>query len=695
MAELLLEILSEEIPARMQARAADDLKRLMCDGLKAAGLDFDNARSFVTPRRLVFVAAGIPESTPDISEERKGPATDAPEQALNGFLGSIGLTLDQCEKREIKGREFYFAMIEKKGIESGVLIALLVSDTLRNFPWQKSMRWGTVENRWVRPIHRISILFGGQPIDANVGFNGPDIESFITFGHRFLSPEPITVTNFADYQDKLRAARVMIDPAERRDLIASKSAELAASEGLTVKDDPALLAEVAGLVEWPVTLMGKIDDQFMDLPAEVLVTSMRSHQKYFSCLDADGNFANRFIVVANTETKDNGAQVIAGNERVLSARLSDARFFWDTDRAQTLASRAPALKDRVFHAKLGTLDAKVDRIQALAADLAASVPGAEKDMVRSAARLSKADLSTGMVGEFPELQGIMGRYYALNDGESTAVADAIAEHYAPQGPGDACPTKPISICVSLADKVDTLVGFFGIDEKPTGSKDPFALRRAALGVIRLIIENGLRIPLADLFAAASKHYSGRDGFACEPNDVLDFFADRLKAHLRDQGVRHDLVDAVFTVEKQGGGREDDLVRLLARVDALKDFLGTEDGANLLTAYKRAANILRIEEKKDGCIYNNQVDATTLEQDEETALLNHLVSAETGLLSALNDERFADAMSALATARPLVDAFFDNVTVNCDDAALRVNRLNLLALVRNAMDPVADFSRVEG
>ncbi|NQV45795.1 MAG: glycine--tRNA ligase subunit beta [Rhodospirillales bacterium] len=506
MAELLLEILSEEIPARMQARAADDLKRLMCDGLKAAGLDFDNARSFVTPRRLVFVAAGIPESTPDISEERKGPATDAPEQALNGFLGSIGLTLDQCEKREIKGREFYFAMIEKKGIESGVLIALLVSDTLRNFPWQKSMRWGTVENRWVRPIHRISILFGGQPIDANVGFNGPDIESFITFGHRFLSPEPITVTNFADYQDKLRAARVMIDPAERRDLIASKSAELAASEGLTVKDDPALLAEVAGLVEWPVTLMGKIDDQFMDLPAEVLVTSMRSHQKYFSCLDADGNFANRFIVVANTETKDNGAQVIAGNERVLSARLSDARFFWDTDRAQTLASRAPALKDRVFHAKLGTLDAKVDRIQALAADLAASVPGAEKDMVRSAARLSKADLSTGMVGEFPELQGIMGRYYALNDGESTAVADAIAEHYAPQGPGDACPTKPISICVSLADKVDTLVGFFGIDEKPTGSKDPFALRRAALGVIRLIIENGLRIPLADLFAAASKHY---------------------------------------------------------------------------------------------------------------------------------------------------------------------------------------------
>ena len=693
MAELLLEILSEEIPARMQARAADDLKRLMCDGLKAAGLDFDSARSFVTPRRLVFVADGIPESTPDISEERKGPATDAPEQAMKGFLGSVGLTLDQCEKREIKGREFYFAKIEKKGAATAEVLPSVINEALKALPWPKSMRWASNEFRWVRPIESVLCAFNNQALP--VWILGGVFADATTRGHRFLSPELFTVTDFVDYQDKLRAAKVMIDPAERRDLIASKSAELAASEGLTVKDDPGLLSEVAGLVEWPVVLMGKIDDQFMGLPAEVLVTSMRSHQKYFACLDREGNFANRFVVIANTETKDGGAQVVAGNERVLSARLADARFFWDADRAQTLASRTPALKDRVFHAKLGNLDEKVDRIQALAADLAAAVPGADRDMVRSAARLAKADLSTGMVAEFPELQGIMGRYYALNDGESADVADAIAEHYAPQGPGDACPTKPVSVCVSLADKIDTLVGFFGIDEKPTGSKDPFALRRAALGVIRLVIENNLRLPLADLFVAGGGYYAGLDNFDCNPDDLLDFFADRLKVHLRDQGVRHDLVDAVFAVEKRGGGREDDLVRLLARVDALKNFLGTEDGANLLTAYKRAANILRIEEKKDGCVYEQNVDGGRLEQDEESALLTHLIGAEADILTALTEERFADAMSALATVRPLVDAFFDNVPVNCDDAGLRVNRLNLLALVRNAMDPVADFSRIEG
>ena len=692
MAELLLEILSEEIPARMQARAADDLKRLMCDGLKKAGLDFDNARSFVTPRRLVFVADTIPESTPDISEERKGPATDAPEKALQGFLGSIGLILEQCEKREIKGREFYFAVIDKKGTAAADVVPDVISGALASLAWPKSMRWGRNDLRWVRPLQGMVCLFGGKPLPVSFG---PVVAGDQTDGHRFLSPGPITVTDFADYQDKLRAAKVLVDPAERRDLILARSAELTALEGLVVKDDPALLGEVAGLVEWPVVLVGKIDDQFMDLPAEVLVTSMRSHQKYFSCLDGEGTFANRFVVVANTETRDGGAQVTAGNERVLSARLADARFFWDADRAQTLSSRSPALKDRVFHAKLGSLDEKVDRVQALAADLASSVPGADRDKVRSAARLAKADLSTGMVAEFPELQGIMGRYYALNDGEGADVADAIAEHYAPQGPGDVCPTKPLSVCVSLADKIDTLVGFFGIDEKPTGSKDPFALRRSALGVIRLVIENDLRLPLADLFGASGAHYSGQDGFVCRPDDLLDFFADRLKAHLRDQGVRHDLVDAVFAVEKRDGGREDDLVRLLARVDALKNFLGTDDGSNLLTAYKRAANILRIEEKKDGCAYNLDVDPGRLEQEEEKVLLEHLMGVEAEILTTLTEERFADAMSVLATARPLVDAFFDSVTVNCDDAELRVNRLNLLALVRNAMDPVADFSRIEG
>ncbi len=693
MPELLLEILSEEIPARMQARAADDLKRLMCDGLKAAGLDFDNARTYVTPRRLVFVADNIPESTPDISEERKGPATDAPDKAIQGFLGSLGgLTLEQCEKREIKGREFYFAVIEKKGTASAEVLPDVITGALSSLSWPKSMRWADYDLRWVRPIQGMLCVFNGQALAAVFGSS---IAGDQTAGHRFLSPDPITVTNFTDYQDKLRDAKVMVDPDERRELIQAKASELAAEEGLAVKDDPGLLNEVAGLVEWPVVLMGKIDNQFMDLPPEVLVTSMRSHQKYFSCLDKDGNFANRFIVVANTETVDGGKQVIAGNERVLSARLSDARFFWDTDRKQSLASRAPALKDRVFHAKLGNLDEKVDRVQALAADLSSSVPGADKDMVRSAARLAKADLSTGMVGEFPELQGVMGRYYALNDGENTDVAEAIAEHYAPQGPNDMCPTRPVSVCVSLADKIDTLVGFFGIDEKPTGSKDPFALRRAALGVIRLIIENNLRINLAEVFAAVGTLYEDIEGFTCDSGDLLDFFADRLKVHLRGQGVRHDLIDAVFAVEKKGGGREDDLVRLLARVDALKAFLDTEDGANLLTAYKRAANILRIEEKKDGCTYNRNVDASALEQDEETALLSHLVAAEADILKALMDENFQDAMSVLATARPLVDAFFDHVTVNCDDATLRENRLNLLALVRHAMDPVADFSRIEG
>jgi glycyl-tRNA synthetase beta chain len=681
MAELLLEILSEEIPARMQARAADDLKRLMGDGLKKTGLEFENARTYVTPRRLVYVADGIPESTPDISEERKGPATDAPEQALNGFLGSVGLTLEQCEKREIKGREFYFAVIEKSGSAASDVLPGVISDALNALPWAKSMKWARHDLRWVRPLHGLLCLFGGKPLSMEFG---PVSSTDTTVGHRFLSSGSITVSGFDDYKTKLLAAKVMIDAADRRDLIAADAARLAQADGLTLRDDKGLLDEVSGLVEWPVVLLGSIDDQFMDLPPEVLTTSMRSHQKYFSCLDDEGYLANRFIVVANTETKDNGAKVISGNERVLNARLADARFFWDLDQQQTLASRAPALKDRVFHAKLGTLDDKVDRMQALAAEIAGMVDGADKDKVRSAARLAKADLSTGMVGEFPDLQGVMGRYYALHDGESADVADAIAEHYAPQGPGDNCPTKPVSVCVALADKIDTLVGFFGIDEKPTGSKDPFALRRAALGVIRLILENGHRIALSEVFDASAKLYGN------ESKGLLDFFADRLKVHLKEQGVRHDLIDAVFSL-----GGEDDLVRLLARVDALSEFLETDDGVNLLAAYKRAANILRIEEKKDSTTYDAQVIASKLELDEENALHDHLQAMSSDITVALAAEDFAGVMAKLASARPLVDAFFDEVTVNADDAAVRVNRLNLLALVRRSVDAIANFSRIEG
>ena len=502
-----------------------------------------------------------------------------------------------------------------------------------------------------------------------------------------MAPASITVTDFADYKKKLAEAYVILDPAERRAKIEAAAKAAAEKAGLTLKDDPALLDEVTGLVEWPVVLMGQIDDQFMELPAEVLTTSMRSHQKYFACLNADGALANKFIVVANTETKDGGATVIAGNERVLRARLSDAKFFWDQDRAVTLASRAPALKDRVFHAKLGTVLDKISRVEELAATIAANFNISDMVTVKRAARLAKADLSTGMVGEFPELQGIMGRYYAKHDGESAEVCDAIAEHYSPLGPNDSCPTKPVSVCVALADKIDTLVGFFAIDEKPTGSKDPYALRRAALGVIRLVLENKRRIRLLEIFRLAKTlRPQGDDPSA----DLMAFFADRLKVHLREQGVRHELIDAVFAL-----GDEDDLVRLVDRVDALRVFLGWQDGGNLLTAYRRAANILKIEEKKDGREYRDAPDEKVFVLDEEKALASALDSARTAIEKAVASERFTDAMTALASLRAPVDAFFDKVTVNADDAVLRENRLKLLSGIRSALDGVADFSKIEG
>ncbi len=681
MAELLLEILSEEIPARMQARAASDLKRLVCDGFKTAGLEFSNAETYVTPRRLVFVADGIPERTPDISEERKGPSTSAPDQAIQGFLKSIGMTLDDCEKRELPKGEFYFVKIEKPGIAASDVLPELITTALSAIAWPKSMRWASHDMRWVRPINSMLCLFDGAALPVEFG---PVIAGLETRGHRFLSGGALQVMDFADYKNKLTLSKVMIDARERRELIATQAARLASKEGLTLKDDKGLLDEVAGLIEWPVVYMGRIDDAYMDLPPEVLSTSMRSHQKYFSCLNSDGSFANRFIVVANTETRDGGAQVIAGNERVLSARLSDARFFWDNDRAAPLSSRTGALKDRVFHAKLGTLAKKVERVSMLAENIASHVEGAEIDHVVRAANLAKADLSTGMVGEFPDLQGVIGRYYANADGEHDDVSTAIAEHYSPQGPGDVCPTAPVSVCVALADKIDTLVGFFGIDEKPTGSKDPFALRRAALGVIRLIIENKLRLPLNDVFARSEQTYG------LTADGLMAFFADRLKVHLKEQGVRHDLIDAVFAL-----GGEDDLVRLLARVEALNAFLKTDDGANLLSAYKRSANILRIEEKKDGVVFDGSVDASGLEAAEEKALMAHLENTAPEIIQGLVAEKFGDAMAVLSTARPLVDAYFDHVTVNCDDIELRRNRLNLLAYVRKTLDPIADFSKIEG
>jgi len=685
MSELLLEILSEEIPARMQARAANDLKRLLCEALKKAELSFTHAEAHVTPRRLVLVIDGLPAATPDISEERKGPKVGSPEQALAGFMKANGFSsIDEAEIRELPKGEFYFAVVEKKGSATADVLEELIPAALQNLPWPKSMRWASHSLRWVRPVHSMICLFDGAVVPFEFG---PRTASTDTIGHRFLSPGAICVSDFADYKEKLRAARVMIDRTERRELIETEAKKLAEAEGLVLKDDTGLLEEVSGLVEWPVVLMGTIDQEFMEVPPEVLITSMKKHQKYFSCLDKGGNLANRFIVVANTETADGGREVVAGNERVLRARLSDAKFFWDQDRKTTLAARAPALKDRVFHARLGTLDEKVDRMQALAADLAGQVPGADRDKVRSAARLAKADLSTGMVGEFPDLQGIIGRYYALNDDENVAVADAIAEHYSPQGPGDRCPSKPISVCVALADKIDSLAGFWSIDEKPTGSKDPYALRRAALGVIRLILENDLKVSLLPVFAGALKQYDAGSELA---KDLLAFFADRLKVHLREKGVRHDHIDAVFAL-----GGEDDLVRLLARVDALSEFLGSEDGENLLIAYRRAANILKIEEKKDGRSYAELPDPAGLEQVEEKALHEQLQIEASLISSAVTDERFGDAMAALAKLRGPVDAFFDAVTVNAEDADLRINRLKLLSMIRSALDGVADFSKIEG
>lgn len=692
MPELMMEIFSEEIPARMQNRAADDLLQLMSDGLRAAGLDFVNPRSHATPRRLVFVAEDIPEHTPIVLEDRRGPRVDAPDQAIAGFRNGLPEGAAIMERETPKGT-FMFAQVEKSGEASTAVLGKMAGRILERFPWPKSMRWGNGALRWVRPIHRASFLFNGNVTVLHGGGNAApvaesDDQGFITYGHRFLSPGPIRATGFADYEAKLRASCVLVDREQRKQTIRQEAEALAKQAGLKCREDPDLLEEIAGLVEWPVVLMGTIDDRFMTLPPEVLVTTMRIHQKYFVCEDADGHLANRFVMTANMTGCDD--TIIAGNERVLRARLADARFFWDVDRRVSLASRAPTLKERVFHARLGTLDDKADRMQALATALAAFVPGADRDKVRSAARLAKCDLSTGMVGEFPELQGTMGRYYALNDDESTEVADAIAEHYAPAGPADTCPVLPVSICVALADKIDSLVGFFGIGEKPTGSKDPFALRRAALGVIRLIVENRLRLPLATCLTSATALYEGAFDVRDDTFGLLAFFADRLKVHLREQGVRHDLVDAVFVA-----GDEDDLVRLLVRVGALAQFLETDDGANLLVAYRRAANILRIEEKKEGRSYVGVIDATCLVERAECDLHAGIERAAPAVAAALAEENYGTTMKQIATLRPLVDRFFDDVTVNADDEALRENRLNILAAIRRTLDPIADFSRIEG
>lgn len=689
MAELLVEVLSEEIPPRMQGQAAADLERLVCAGLTGASLAYGRARTFVTPRRLALVIDGLPLAQPDALEERRGPRADAPEAAVAGFLRSVGLSRSDLEERDTGKGRFLFAVLRREGRDAGEVIAEAVERALKALPWPKSMRWADHDIRWVRPLHGLVCRFDGRTLPVRLG---PVTAGATTAGHRFLSPGPIPLDAGDDYVGKLAAAFVIVDPEERRRLILAQAERLAAGENLSLRADAALLEEVVGLVEWPVVMLGRIDRGFMDVPPEVLVTAMRAHQKYFSLIDADGRLAPRFLVVANTSGRDGGREIVAGNERVLRARLADAKFFWDQDRKQPLSARVEKLAGRVFHARLGSDLERVHRLSRLAG-IIAEATAADVALAERAAFLCKADLTSGMVGEFPELQGLMGRYYALHDGEPAEVAEAIADHYAPQGPADRCPSAPVSAAVAVADKIDTLAGFFAIGETPTGSKDPFALRRAALGVIRMLIENRLRLPLRPVLLQAMAGYpeqlaGGRKDAVA--GDVLAFIADRLKVHLRADGVRHDLIAAVFAL-----GGEDDLVRLLARVDALKAFLDTDDGANLLTAYRRASNIVRIEEKRDGASFDEEAEPALFVEQGETLLHHALLQARQRIAEALKGERYAVAMAGLADLRRPVDNFFDTVTVNCADPRLRANRLKLLSQIRSALGGVAEFSQVEG
>ena len=705
MAEFLLELLAEEIPARMQTRGAQDLKRLVCDKLGEVGLSFTRAESYATPRRLALWVDGLPKRQPDRLNEIKGPRVSAPVNVIESFLKARKIpSLDACEQRGSDKNASWFFVERVPGGPTGPVLAEILPGAVLGIAWPKSMRWAYDRATWVRPLHNIMAVFDGELVSFEVALGSPERPRQIasrkeTFGHRFLGPQSFTVSNFNTYKARLGVRQVIVDPAERRHVIGKHAERLARTESLNLRRDEGLMDEVVGLVEWPVVLMGRIDPAYMGLPPEVLTTAMRTHQKYFALQDVEGKLAPRFLVVANMETRDHGATIVAGNERVLRARLADAQFFWDQDRKIGLDARLPALASIVFHAKLGSVAAKVERVEKLAIAIARDLPGADiTASVSRAAKLAKVDLTTGMVGEFPELQGIVGRYYAIDQGEPAAVAEAIAEHYAPLGPSERCPSAPVSVSVALADKIDTLVGFWSIGEKPTGSRDPFALRRAALGAIRLVVENGLRLPFHRLMELASFHYNELQpgmlvGF--DPADLLEFFAERLKVALKEKGVRNDLIAAVFALKRADGRGEDDFVRLLARVDALAKFLASEDGVNLLTASKRAGNILRIEEKKDGRSYDDAPDASLLRLPEEFTLVEAMRDARDRAEAALKREAFAGAMAALARLREPVDEFFDKVTVNDDDPAQRANRLRLLSRIRATLNTVADFSKIEG
>ena len=765
MPDLLLEFFSEEIPARMQARAAEDLRKAVTDRLVAAGLTYDGATAFATPRRLALAVQGVPVRQPDIKDERKGPKVGAPEQAIAGFLRAAGLkSIDQAKVQPDKKGDFYVAVIEKTGRPAIEVIAEIVPEVARAFPWPKSMRWGAASDRpgalnWVRPLHSIVATFGPETEEPEVvpfrldGVAAGDV----TQGHRFMAPAPIKVKRLDDYVKKLNDAKVVVDPARRREIILHDAKNLAFAQGYEMIEDEGLLAEVAGLVEWPVVLMGSFDAEFLKIPPEVIRATIRNNQKCFVLRDPQSaKLTNKFVMVANIEASDHGKAIVAGCERVIRARLSDAKFFYETDLKTRLEDRLPKFEQIVFHEKLGTQAERIARIETLADELAVILSKSrpnffhgkllsadefqrEQDAYRAkakrAARLCKTDLLTEMVGEFPELQGLMGKYYAEAQGGDEAVAHACEDHYSPKGPDDMVPADPVSVAVALADKIDILTGFWGVDEKPTGSKDPYALRRAALGVIRLILNNDHRLPLTSVLVAASdlvrdhivdpeldrdfaaaarlEESLGGDslmdevmnadlarsrnafGWSAEKTaqiliDLLSFFADRLKVQLREQGARHDLVDAVFAIEGQ-----DDLLLIVRRVEALGKFLDTDDGKNLLAGFKRATNILRIEEKKDNKSYTGAPDPKSYSLSEEKELARAIDVAKSDAAKAVAKEDFAAAMTAMAKLRPYVDAFFDKVTVNVDDKELRENRLKLLNEIREATRAVADFSKIEG
>jgi glycyl-tRNA synthetase beta chain len=702
MPDLLIELFSEEIPARMQGTAREALKKLVTDGLVEAGLTYEGAGAFSTPRRLALTVHGLTAESKPVREERKGPRTDAPAAALEGFLRSTGLTLDQLEKRADKKAEVYFAVVEKPGRKAADVVAEVLERTIRNFPWPKSMRWGNGSLRWVRPLHSILCILGDEGGTEVVPLTVEGITAGnTTGGHRFMSPGRFAVSSFDDYAAKLRRAHVMLDSAEREAHIWNDAQNQAFARGFEVVPDAGLLTEVAGLVEWPVVLMGAIGEEFLHLPPEVLQTSMREHQKFFSVRNPKTGRIEGFVTVANRETADHGATILKGNQKVLSARLSDARFFWENDlrvAKSGMAEWAEGLKAVTFHNKLGSQADRIDRIAALAREIAPLVK-ADPDQAERAARIAKLDLRAAMVGEFPELQGTMGRYYALEAGEPEAVANAARDHYSPLGPSDAVPREPVSVAVALADKIDTLTGFWAIDEKPTGSKDPFALRRAALGVIRLVLGNGVRVEVDNLVKVAMRILGIKLADPSDPDDftnldiplnLLAFFHDRLKVFLRDQGIRHDVIDACLAMPGN-----DDLTLLVKRAEALQAFLSTEDGTNLLQGFKRANNILTQAEQKDGVEYSFGADPKFAETDEERALFAALDAGEAAIKPAMASENFAAAMAAMARLRAPIDAFFTAVQINTENQILRRNRLNLLHRIRALVAQVADLTKVEG